>query len=187
LLDELNEKLADKLFCNFSLFQSIPDAWAIEQIFPIMPLLGLLEKPTQRAVLQDLTCDSDGRIHYYVDGQGIESSLPLPPSHAGVSQCLGIFLVGAYQEILGDMHNLFGDTDSVHVELDDQGGYQLVEPVLGDRVDRVLQMVHYEPQQLMQSYKQQLENANLLPNERRKYLDMLASGLSGYTYLEEEH
>jgi len=187
LLDELNEKLADKLFCNFSLFQSIPDAWAIEQIFPIMPLQGLLEKPTQRAVLQDLTCDSDGRIHHYVDGQGIESSLPLPPSHVGVRQYLGIFLVGAYQEILGDMHNLFGDTDSVHVEVDDQGGYQLVEPVLGDRVDSVLRMVHYEPQQLMQSYKQQLEQAAILPNERRTYLDMLASGLMGYTYLEEEH
>jgi arginine decarboxylase len=187
LLDELNEKLADKLFCNFSLFQSIPDAWAIEQIFPILPLQGLLEKPTQRAVLQDLTCDSDGRINHYVDGQGIESSLPLPPAKEGIQQCLGIFLVGAYQEILGDMHNLFGDTDSVHVELNNKGGYSLIEPVLGDRVDSVLRMVHYEPQQLMQSYKQQLENAPILANERRLYLDMLASGLSGYTYLEEEH
>ncbi|HRE32370.1 MAG TPA: biosynthetic arginine decarboxylase, partial [Candidatus Berkiella sp.] len=183
LLDELNEKLADKLFCNFSLFQSIPDAWAIQQIFPIMPLEGLLEKPTQRVVLQDLTCDSDGRINYYVDGQGIESSLPLPPCHASKSHCLGIFLVGAYQEILGDMHNLFGDTDSVHVELDAQGKVALVEPVLGDRVDSVLRMVHYEPQQLMYSYKQQLENAAILPEERRMYLDMLASGLIGYTYL----
>lgn len=187
LLDELNEKLADKLFCNFSLFQSIPDAWAIEQIFPIMPLQGLKSRPTQRAVLQDLTCDSDGRINYYVDGQGIESSLPLPPSDMEAGQCLGIFLVGAYQEILGDMHNLFGDTDSVHVEQDGKGGYLLVEPVLGDRVDSVLRMVHYDPQQLMHSYKQQLENAVIGANERRQYLDMLASGLMGYTYLEEEH
>lgn len=186
LLDELNEKLADKLFCNFSLFQSIPDAWAIQQIFPIMPLEGLKEKPTQRVVLQDLTCDSDGRINHYVDGQGIESSLPLPSAQAGLGHCLGIFLVGAYQEILGDMHNLFGDTDSVHVELDDNGDFQLVEPVLGDRVDSVLRMVHYEPAQLMHSYKQQLEIAAILPNERRLYLDMLASGLIGYTYLEEE-
>lgn len=187
LLDELNEKLADKLFCNFSLFQSIPDAWAIQQIFPIMPLEGLKEKPTQRVVLQDLTCDSDGRINHYVDGQGIESSLPLPPAQAGKSHCLGIFLIGAYQEILGDMHNLFGDTDSVHVELDANGDFQLVEPVLGDRVDSVLRMVHYEPAQLMHSYKQQLEKATILPCERRLYLDMLASGLIGYTYLEEEH
>lgn len=187
LLDELNEKLADKLFCNFSLFQSIPDAWAIGQIFPIMPLQGLLEKPTQRAVLQDLTCDSDGRIHSYVDGQGIESSLPLPPCHSGQSYCLGIFLVGAYQEILGDMHNLFGDTDSVHVELDEAGQFQLVESLLGDRVDSVLRTVHFEPHKLMHSYKQQLENAPISAEQRRSYLDMLASGLTGYTYLEEEH
>lgn len=185
LLDELNEKLSDKLFCNFSLFQSIPDAWAIGQIFPIMPLQGLLEKPTQRAILQDLTCDSDGRINAYVDGQGIESSLPLPPYHSDKTYCLGIFLVGAYQEILGDMHNLFGDTDSIHVELDSKGDYQLVEPLLGDRVDSVLRTVHFEPQQLMHSYKRQLENAPISPEDRRTYLDMLASGLIGYTYFEE--
>lgn len=183
LLDELNEKLSDKLFCNFSLFQSIPDAWAIGQIFPIMPLQGLLEKPSQRAVLQDLTCDSDGRIDAYVDGQGIESSLPLPPYHDDKSYCLGIFLVGAYQEILGDMHNLFGDTDSVHVELDANGECHLIEPLLGDRVDSVLRTVHFDPQQLMHSYKQQLENAPITPQARRTYLDMLASGLIGYTYL----
>lgn len=186
LLDILNEKLADKLFCNFSLFQSIPDAWAIEQIFPIMPLQGLLEKPTQRAILQDLTCDSDGRIDAYVDGEGIESSLPLPPYHTGQPYCLGIFLVGAYQEILGDMHNMFGDTDSVHVELDAAGQFHLVEPLLGDRVDSVLRTVHFEPHQLMHSYKKQLENANLSAEDRRYYLDILASGLIGYTYLEEE-
>lgn len=187
LLDSLNEKLADKLFCNFSLFQSIPDAWAIKQIFPIMPLQGLSEKPIIRAVLQDLTCDSDGRIDSYVDGQGIESSLPLPPYHNGETYCLGIFLVGAYQEILGDMHNLFGDTDSVHVEFDKAGQFHLVEPLLGDRVDDVLRTVHFEPQQLMHSYKQQLEHAPITSENRRNYLDMLASGLIGYTYLEEEH
>lgn len=187
LLDELNEKLADKLFCNFSLFQSIPDAWALNQIFPIMPLQGLDKKPEQRAVLHDLTCDSDGRIDDYVDGQGIEKSLPLPPHEIGKSQFLGIFLVGAYQEILGDMHNLFGDTDSVHVEFDEEGQIHLVEPVLGDRVDSVLRTVHFEPQHLMHSYKQQLEKANLTAQQRRAYLDKLASGLIGYTYLEEEH
>lgn len=187
LLDELDQKLADKLFCNFSLFQSTPDAWAIKQIFPIMPLQGLLVEPTQRAILQDLTCDSDGCIDYYVDGQGIESSLPLPPPLMGGSPyCLGLFLVGAYQEILGDMHNLFGDTDSVHVEFGPQGKFHLAQPLLGDRVDSVLRTVHFEPQELMQSYKRQLERAVLSPQERRSYLDMLASGLTGYTYLEEE-
>lgn len=187
LLDELNEKLADKLFCNFSLFQSIPDAWALKQIFPIMPLQGLSEKPDHRAVLHDLTCDSDGRIDSYVDGQGIEKSLPLPPYEIGKPYCLGIFLVGAYQEILGDMHNLFGDTDSVHVEFDTDGQFHLVEPVLGDRVDSVLRTVHFEPQHLMHSYKRQLESAPITAQQRRGYLDMLASGLIGYTYLEDEH
>lgn len=186
LLDELNEKLADKLFCNFSLFQSIPDAWAIEQIFPVMPLQNLCQKPQSRAIIQDLTCDSDGCIHAYVDGQGIEKSLPLPPPGPQGPYCLGIFLVGAYQEILGDMHNLFGDTDSVHVEIDDKGQFRLAQPLLGDKVDSVLRAVHFDPQQLMHSYKHQLENAEISSEQRRYYLDMLASGLMGYTYLEEE-
>lgn len=186
LLDELNEKLADKLFCNFSLFQSIPDAWAIEQIFPVMPLQNLCQRPESRAILQDLTCDSDGCIHAYVDGQGIEKSLPLPPAPKTGPYCLGIFLVGAYQEILGDMHNLFGDTDSVHVELDTSGKLRLAQPLLGDKVDSVLRAVHFDPQQLMRSYKHQLEHADISSEERRGYLDMLASGLIGYTYFEEE-
>ncbi|HHW76783.1 MAG TPA: biosynthetic arginine decarboxylase, partial [Xanthomonadaceae bacterium] len=125
LLDELNDKLAEKLFLNFSVFQSMPDVWALDQIFPILPLQGLTEPPTRRAVLQDLTCDSDGCIERYVDGEGVETTLPLPPWRADEPCLLGIFLLGAYQEILGDMHNLFGDTAAVNVELREDGGYRL--------------------------------------------------------------
>ncbi|MFA7098203.1 MAG: biosynthetic arginine decarboxylase, partial [Gammaproteobacteria bacterium] len=116
-VDELNEKLADKYFCNISVFQSIPDVWAIDQIFPIVPLHRLDERPDRRVVIQDLTCDSDGRIDHYVDREGVEATLPLHAIQPGKPYLLGIFMVGAYQEILGDMHNLFGDTDSVNVEL----------------------------------------------------------------------
>ncbi len=115
MIDELNDKLADKYICNFSVFQSLPDTWAIEQILPIPPMQRLHEQPGRRAVLQDLTCDSDGKIRQYVDEQSIETSLPVHELRDGEDYLLGVFLVGAYQEILGDMHNLFGDTDSVNV------------------------------------------------------------------------
>jgi arginine decarboxylase len=137
VLDELDERLADKMFGNFSLFQSLPDIWAIDQIFPILPLHRLDEIPASRNVLQDLTCDSDGAIHLYVDREGIESTLPLPPYRSGEPYLLGIFLVGAYQEILGDMHNLFGDTDSVNVTVD-ADGFRLSGPARGDTVASVL-------------------------------------------------
>ncbi|MFP5349080.1 MAG: arginine decarboxylase, partial [Gammaproteobacteria bacterium] len=185
-LDELNEKLADKYFLNFSLFQSIPDHWAIEQIFPVMPLHRLDEAPTRRTVLQDITCDSDGRIDWYVDGEGIESSLLLHPTKPGEPYLVGIFLVGAYQEILGDMHNLFGDTDSVHVEVDADGRYQLTQARRGDTVDSVLRYVHFDAADLLAAYKTKIENArDLSASERGRYLDELASGLKGYTYLED--
>ena len=114
-LDELNEKLVDKYFVNFSIFESIPDAWAIDQIFPIVPLAGLDRVPDRRGVIADLTCDSDGRLDAYVDAEGVDVSLPLHAPVKGESYRLGIFLVGAYQEALGDIHNLFGDTDAVNV------------------------------------------------------------------------
>ncbi len=184
-LDELNEKLADKYFCNFSLFQSLPDAWAIDQIFPIMPLSGLREKPTSRGILQDITCDSDGRVDVYVDGEGVESTLPLLPYDPTQPYLLGIFLVGAYQEILGDMHNLFGDTHSVNVELLPDGGYQLVHPVKGDMVEGVLRYVQFDSRELLAAYHQQFEKANLTPEETKDYLETLTEGLQGYTYLED--
>lgn len=186
VLDELNEKLADKYFLNFSLFQSIPDHWAIEQIFPVVPLHRLDESPTRRTVLQDITCDSDGRLDGYVDGQGIETSLPLHEIRAGEPYLVGIFLVGAYQEILGDMHNLFGDTDSVHVELGRDGGARLTQPLRGDTVEEVLRYVHFDAEELLAAYRTKMGEApGLTAAERASYLEELAQGLKGYTYLED--
>lgn len=185
LLDELTDKLAAKLFLNFSVFQSLPDVWAIDQIFPIMPLHRLNERPESRAVLQDLTCDSDGCIKYYVDGEGIATSLPLPPYQQGEPYLLGIFLVGAYQEILGDMHNLFGDTDAVNVELTDDGGYRLVEPEHGDTVADLLRYVHFEPTRMLAAYRAKIAATDLDKPHRDALLRELEAGLQGYTYLEE--
>jgi arginine decarboxylase len=186
ILDELNEKLADKYFCNFSVFQSLPDSWAINQVFPILPISGLDQEPTKRVTLQDLTCDSDGCIKSYIDGQALESTLSLAPYQADKPYLLGIFLVGAYQEILGDMHNLFGDTDSVHVELLPQEGYRLVQPEMGDTVDDVLRYVHYDTQVLLDQYQQQLSKAKLSPEQYDEFLYTLTEGLKGYTYLEQD-
>lgn len=183
-LDELNDKLADKYFCNISIFQSLPDVWALDQIFPILPLARLDERPTRRGVLEDVTCDSDGRIDNYVDGEGIEPNLPLHAVRAGEPYLLGIFLVGAYQEILGDMHNLFGDTNSVNVELTTDG-YRVVEKRHGDVVDHVLKYVQYETSDLRRAYEEKIARANLSQDDRRQYLQELLAGLQGYTYLEE--
>ena len=185
VLDEINQKLADKYFCNFSLFQSLPDVWAIDQIFPIVPLHRLNERPDRRGVLVDITCDSDGRIDHYVDMQGTESSLPLHRTKAGEPYLLGIFLVGAYQEILGDMHNLFGDTDSVDVDLE-QGQTVLSQVLRGDDVGSVLRYVHFDPEELLASYKRKIKNAKALsPSQCESYINELAEGLEGYTYLED--
>ncbi|HEY8553635.1 MAG TPA: biosynthetic arginine decarboxylase [Burkholderiales bacterium] len=185
VLDELNEKLADKYFCNFSLFQSAPDHWALDQIFPVMPLNRLAEAPTRRAVLQDITCDSDGRLDLYVNADGIDSTLPLHPPRAGEPYLLGIFLVGAYQEILGDMHNLFGDTDSVHVELLPDGRHRLVAPRRGDTVESVLRYVHFDAQDLLAHYREKVARADVPAERKQRFLEELAAGLEGYTYLED--
>lgn len=185
LLDELNEKLADKIFANFSVFQSVPDVWALDQIFPIMPLQGLDQPLSRRAVLQDMTCDSDGRIDHYVDGQGIHTTLPLPEYQTNQTYWLGIFLVGAYQEILGDMHNLFGDTNALQLELKPEGGYQILEPTHGDTVADVLRYVHFAPEALLASYEKQLAKSDLSTKQKQGYLEELQAGLSGYTYLED--
>ncbi|WP_018232914.1 biosynthetic arginine decarboxylase [Thioalkalivibrio thiocyanodenitrificans] len=183
--EEINEKLADKFFCNFSVFQSIPDVWAIDQIFPIMPLHRLDERPTRRAVLQDLTCDSDGHVERYVDGEGVETSLPLHAPREGEPYLLGIFLVGAYQEILGDLHNLFGDTDSINVVLEPGGGHRLVQPERGDTVDELLRYVHFDPRALVAAYRDKVATAGLEKDLGEQVLGELEQGLSGYTYLEE--
>jgi len=185
LLDELNERLADKVFCNFSLFQSMPDAWAINQVFPVMPLQRLNEEPTRRGVIQDLTCDSDGRIDAYIDHQSLETTLRLHATQPGESYLIGIFLVGAYQEILGDMHNLFGDTHSVNVQLDGQGGYRLVDPMHGDGADDMLRYVHIDPEELERAYRKKLIEAQLPADRRKQFESELMAGLVSYTYLEE--
>jgi len=184
VLDELNEKLANKFVCNFSLFQSLPDAWAIDQVFPIMPLSGLDQRPTQRAILHDITCDSDGRIDMYVNNYGLETTLPLAPFNPETPYLLGIFMVGAYQEILGDLHNLFGDTSSVHVETTENGDYKLTHAVPGDTVESILQYLDFEKKDLLLSYQRQLKQADLSATENKNFLDELISGLSGYTYFE---
>jgi len=184
-LDELREKLADKYFLNFSVFQSVPDVWGIDQVFPILPIHRLDEKPSLRATLCDLTCDSDGRIDQYVDRGGVETTLPLHALKEGEPYLLGIFLVGAYQEILGDMHNLFGDTNAVNVVLDAgaKEGWRLADPERGDRTDELLKYVHLEPDELKAAYRRKLDAARLPAGERLALLAELEAGLTGYTYL----
>jgi arginine decarboxylase len=187
LSDEVNALMADKLFCNFSVFQSLPDIWALDQIFPIVPLQRLDEEPRVRAVVHDLTCDSDGCISHYVDEGGIEASLPIhAPEAAEGPYLLGFFLVGAYQEILGDIHNLFGDTDAVNVELDAKAdkGYRLLEPERGDSADELLSYVHFDPRTLLVRYRRKLDQAGLERAVREQYFVELKAGLYGYTYLE---
>lgn len=181
LLDQLNEKLADKVFVNFSVFQSVPDVWGIAQVFPILPIAGLDKPPALRAVLQDITCDSDGRIDTYVDGEGLESTLPLPEDHDGQ---LGVFMVGAYQEILGDMHNLFGDTDSVDVDIDADGEISLSHPIHGDTVRSVLRYVNFDPDKLLETLEGHCHAGDLDEHERAQFIAEIRDGLDGYTYLE---
>ena len=187
VLDEINEKLADKLFVNFSLFQSMPDVWGIDQLFPVMPIQYLDQPLVNRAIIQDITCDSDGQIRQYADGAGIESSLPLPAYTDHNDYLMGMFMVGAYQEILGDLHNLFGDTDSVHVELDAESdkGYVLRQSMKGESVAEVLAHVQFEPDKLMASYTRRIESLALADDLKQQYLAELQAGLTGYTYFED--
>lgn len=185
VLDELDEKLVDKYFGNFSLFQSLPDVWAIDQVFPIVPVQRLEEEPRRRARLEDITCDSDGRVDAYVTADGLAPALPVHVLEAGKPYVLGVFLVGAYQEILGDMHNLFGDTDSVNVLRRDDGSIALVEPHPGDTVESVLQYVQFSASDLLARYGQKIAGcAPLHAEEREHFLQAFADGLRGYTYLE---
>lgn len=182
--DELNEKLADKVFLNFSLFQSLPDVWGIDQVFPILPLERLDTPLVRRGVIQDITCDSDGRIDKYVDSGGLSTSLPLPDYGLDEPLQLGIFMVGAYQEILGDMHNLFGDTDAVDAAIDAQGQLHLLHATKGDTVDAILRYVHFEPNKLLQRLHEHLLHSELSTEEQAQCMAELKEGLTGYTYLE---
>ncbi|MFA5985378.1 MAG: biosynthetic arginine decarboxylase [Methylococcaceae bacterium] len=184
ILQELNEKLADKVFCNFSLFQSMPDVWGIDQIFPIMPIHRLNEKPTRRAVIQDLTCDSDGRIDQYVDGQNIEKTLPVHDINIKQPYLIGFFMLGAYQEILGDMHNLFGDTHSINIELD-ENGFRFDNLHEGEHVSDLLDYVHINSEDLKAAYRRKLALSPISEELKQLYGQELVSGLSSYTYLEK--
>ncbi|KIP99462.1 MULTISPECIES: arginine decarboxylase [Pseudomonas] len=183
VLDELNDKLADKYICNFSVFQSLPDTWAIGQILPILPLNRLDEEPLRRAVLQDLTCDSDGKINQYVDEQSIETSLPVHELRDGEDYVLGIFLVGAYQEILGDMHNLFGDTDSVNIYQNADGSIYHAGIETHDTIEDMLRYVHLSPEELMTHYRDKVASAKINARERTQFLDALRLGLTRSSYL----
>lgn len=184
-LDELDEKLVDKYFVNFSVFESIPDVWAIGQIFPIAPIARLDEQPTRRGVIVDLTCDSDGRIDHYVDAEGVDVSLPLHALRDGESYRLGIFMVGAYQETLGDIHNLFGDTDAVNVRVDGDG-YTFAHVRRGDTTDLMLDYVGYDLEALRQSYRERIASAGVNEAEAARLYDALNGGLVAYTYLAED-
>ena len=183
-LDELDEKLVDKYFVNFSVFESVPDIWAIEQIFPIAPIARLAEQPTRRGVIVDLTCDSDGRIDHYVDAEGVDVSLPLHALKDGESYRLGIFMVGAYQETLGDIHNLFGDTDAVNVRVDGDG-YTFAHTRRGDTTDLMLDYVGYDLAALRASYRERIAAAGLAGELAEQVYAALDGGLTGYTYLAE--
>ncbi len=181
----LHEKFADKYFCNFSVFQSVPDVWAIDQIFPIVPLHRLNERPMRRAILQDLTCDSDGQIRAYVDSGRIQATLPVHDFRPERLYLLGVFLVGAYQEILGDQHNLFGDTHAVNVSFLPNGGYHLEQPEHGDRVEELLRAVHFDTDRLMSTYRDKIHALDLSQECQAALLKELEAGLQGYTYLED--
>ncbi|WP_133011002.1 biosynthetic arginine decarboxylase [Marinomonas flavescens] len=182
VIDELNERLAEKLFVNLSVFQSMPDAWGIDQLFPVLPLQGLDQAPSFRGKIQDVTCDSDGCLYRYVDGQGIESSLPLPPPPVNDDYLMGFFLVGAYQETLGDLHNLFGDTCSVDVYLTDDG-FRIDHVLMGDSVQDVLKYVSYDEKALLKCYQDKVSASDLDLEEQTKLIETYNKVLRGTTYL----
>ena len=183
----LDKLLADKYFCNFSLFQSLPDAWAIDQIFPIMPLQRLDERPTRNATIQDITCDSDGKITNFVTNGHIRHVLPLHRLLKNEPYYLGVFLVGAYQEILGDMHNLFGDTTAAHISVKD-GAYHIDQIIDGETVEEVLDYVQYNPKKLVRQLEiwvtKSVKQGKISLEEGKEFLSNYRSGLYGYTYLE---
>lgn len=187
-LRKVARMLPEKYFCNFSLFQSLPDSWAIDQMFPIMPISRLDEKPTHKATLQDITCDSDGKISHFVAPQGLSNSLPVHSIKSGEHYYLGVFLVGAYQEILGDLHNLFGDTNAVHISVDNNG-YHIEQVIDGETVADVLDYVEYNPKKLVCNLETwvsaSMKEGKISPEEGRQFLNNYKSGLYGYTYLVE--
>ncbi|MBO5133707.1 MAG: biosynthetic arginine decarboxylase [Bacteroidaceae bacterium] len=186
-LRKLDKMMADKYFCNFSLFQSLPDSWGIDQLFPIMPIARLNEKPTRSATLQDITCDSDGKITAYVNYNQQTSYLPLHPIKHGEHYYIAVFLVGAYQEILGNMHNLFGDTNAVHIAVEGDD-YVIEKTIDGETVADVLDYVQYDPKRLVRRLESWVSKAvkeeKITIEEGKEFISNYRSGLYGYTYLE---
>ncbi|HEX5970324.1 MAG TPA: biosynthetic arginine decarboxylase [Gemmatimonadaceae bacterium] len=186
ILADLDAVQVDRYFCNFSLFQSLPDSWAIDQLFPIMPIHRLNEEPTRRGTLQDITCDSDGKIDRFVGEKEGDPSLALHEWRDGESYILGVFLTGAYQEILGDLHNLFGDTNAVHIRLVDDG-YEISDLVHGDTVTEVLNYVQFRASDLLQTFRRKVTQAkHLNRTDGNNFIADYVAGLEGYTYLEGE-
>jgi arginine decarboxylase len=183
----LPKLLSDKYFCNFSLFQSLPDSWAIDQIFPIIPIQRLDEKPDRSATLQDITCDSDGKIDNFISTRNLSYYLPVHSLKPKESYYIGVFLVGAYQEILGDLHNLFGDTNAVHVSVNSKG-YTIDQIIDGETVAEVLDYVQYNSKKLVRTVETwvtaSVKAGVITTEEGKEFLSNYRSGLYGYTYLE---
>ncbi|MDP2999458.1 MAG: biosynthetic arginine decarboxylase [Bryobacterales bacterium] len=189
-LEGLEGMLSDTYFCNFSLFQSMPDSWAVKQLFPILPIHRLEEPPARHAVLGDISCDSDGKVDQFIDRRDVKKTLPLHPFN-GEPYYLGAFLVGAYQEILGDLHNLFGDTNAVHVSLGENGEAILDTVIQGDTVREVLEYVQFNGRALLDEFRRDVETAvregKIGYEESGRLLRFYEDGLNGYTYLEDAH
>lgn len=187
-LAEIDISLADIYYGNFSVFQSLPDAWAIDQLFPVMPVHRLTEFPSRQGVLSDITCDSDGRIDHFIDPQGVKNTLDLHSLVDGEEYYLGVFLVGAYQETLGDLHNLLGDTNVVSIRISDDGTYEFVREIRGDSVADILDYVEYDPRRILEDLREAAERAvrekRITPTERYKIMQTFEDGLRGYTYFE---
>jgi arginine decarboxylase len=182
--------ISDTYFCNYSIFQSMPDSWAIRQLFPVLPIHRLTEQPSRRAILADITCDSDGKVDRFIDLHDVKKVLALHP-YTGEDYYLAVFLVGAYQEILGDLHNLLGDTNAVHVSLETDGEVSVDHVVKGDTVREVLNYVQYNADELLTRMRKDVERAvrekKITLEESALFLRFYESGLHGYTYLEEAH
>ncbi|MGF1572302.1 MAG: biosynthetic arginine decarboxylase [Sumerlaeia bacterium] len=184
----IQDLLSDIYFCNFSLFQSMPDSWAISQLFPVIPIHRHNEEPTRRGILADITCDSDGKIDSFVDIRDVKSTLELHPLKPGSPYYLGAFLIGAYQEILGDLHNLLGDTNTIHVSLDQEGQVAITDVIKGDTVKDVLGYVNYDTRELVSNVRSMVEaavrNKKLSVVESAQLMEFYEKGMAGYTYLE---
>jgi arginine decarboxylase len=187
--DHLEESLADIYYGNFSVFQSLPDVWAIEQVFPIIPVHRHTEQPTRRAILADITCDSDGKIDCFIESGGLRRTLPVHTYVESQPYYFGVFLVGAYQETLGDLHNLMGDTNVASVRINPDGGFEFAREMSGDSISDVLSYVEYQPQRLLEQFRNTAEQAvrkeRITLAQRQEMLESFGASLRGYTYYED--